>query len=131
MSTMRVPGLGDVEGCFVESRGNGQSITCAEKRSSLSILNDCPNVAYFVKLDHGYFPQGDACDYCISTLNKLRQIPSVLMHFHTAVFVPSGGSLMPSAEFQKYQQHFRKQTNIRLLRLHNHSNHRLAELVSL
>lgn len=152
-----VPGFGPMEAAIFEIRQAGQSFTCKERRAAVTIINDCENAAYFVRLDHGFFKDGASCDYSGSTtvgnevqgfllelkgshekdafrqlentLERLCANASVTVHYHTAILVPSGASLMPSAQFQKHQRHFLKQRHVRLCRLSNGSRKKISVLL--
>ncbi len=150
MTTQNVPGFGIVDAHWVVIRAPRQSFACHERKSYLNISNDCDASAYFIRLDKGFLTNGKTCDYSISasiddetracllelkgcheeeaidqlgqTLRVLRHHPNVTAHIQSAIFVPAGGSLMPSAGFQKCAKTFYKWNRIPLHRLSNHSH---------
>lgn len=62
---VKVVGFGDLPDEVVVLRSIGQTYTCTEKRAHLTVVADRGALA-FVKLDKGFFPDGNACDYSVS-----------------------------------------------------------------
>ena len=157
MSEQAVPGFGMVEATAVVIRHRNQSYTFRENNASLNVLNDLSDTAYYIRLDGGFFPEGDACDYSgaalvgndiqgfllelkgsheedafgqlAKTLNRLNAHPAVSVHFRTAIVVSCGAALMPSVKFQKQQKSFLKQNRIPLRRLKSGSSQKLSGLL--
>ena len=61
-----VYGFGKLLDAIVTIRPTGQSYKCREKRASLTVGNDCDSEIAFVRLDKGFYPEGNACDYSIT-----------------------------------------------------------------
>ena len=70
METVDVNGFGKLPTLIVTMRKPGQSYTCHEEQASLNVQNDISADIAFVKLDKGYYPEGNACDYSISSLTE-------------------------------------------------------------
>ena len=157
MAEQVVPGFGVIAADFVVIRQTNQSYTFQENKTSLNVRNDLLSQAYYIRLDGGFFPEGDACDYCGSalvggdsqgfllelkgshekdapeqlakTLKRLNEHPDVSVHFHTTIVVSCGAALMPSEKFQKQQKSFLKQNHIPLKRLKSGSQQKLSVLL--
>ena len=67
MEMIDVSGFGALPVSIVTIRKLGQTYTCQEKQASLKVQNDVQSDIAFVKLDKGYYPEGNACDYSISS----------------------------------------------------------------
>ena len=143
MTKLAVPGFGSVDAGFVEMRNPGQSITCHEHKAAITIQNDCLDVAFIVKLDGGFFPNGDSCDYSCSTSisnvdtgfllelkgrhlsDTIRQLAKTLVALRTrcsvlyrkAVIVAKGRQMMTAAKFQKQQKTFYRDYHTPLTRI--------------
>lgn len=147
MSVIDVKGFGMLSTEFVSLRSPGQSFTCSEMHAGVNVTNDAEFDIAFVRLDGGYFDDGNSCDYSVSsntddssgmlielkgrhvdhaleqlcaTIDRLRK-RMVSVRYKLAAVVSSGGSKMPSADWQKKQKAFLSETGVRLGRFLNHS----------
>ena len=145
METIDVSGFGMLPELIVTIRKLGKSFTCQEKQASLNVQNDVTADIAFVKLDKGYYPDGNACDYSISsqteipvgfllelkgrnmehaveqlanTLQRLRS-SGVTVLYREASVVASGAQKIPTAKWQKLQQSFIRAYGVRLNRYSN------------
>ena len=148
METIEVSGLGKLSASIVTMRKPGRSYTCQEEQASLNVQNDVSFDIAFVKLDKGYYPEGNSCDFSISsqtecsigfllelkgrdmehaveqlgtTLARLK-MDGVGIQYREASVVASGAKKIPSATWQLYQQKFFKANKIRLSRYLNNGN---------
>ena len=145
METIDVSGFGTLSVSIVTIRKPGNSYTCQEKQASLNVQNDVLADIAFVKLDKGYYPDGNACDYSISsqtespigfllelkgrdmehaveqlgnTLQRLKD-SRVTALYQEASVVASGAQKIPTAKWQKLQQQFFSANRVRLNRYAN------------
>ncbi|MBQ7177390.1 MAG: hypothetical protein IJS08_08250 [Victivallales bacterium] len=145
MEKIDVNGFGTLSMSIVTLRKPGQSYTCQEQKASLNVQNDVLSDIAFVKLDKGYYPEGNACDYSISaqtespvgfllelkgrkmehavkqlgnTLRRLR-CSGVTVLYREASVVASGAQKIPTAKWQKLQQGFFNANRVRLNRYSN------------
>ena len=145
METIDVSGFGTLSVSIVTIRQPGQSYTCHEQQASLNVQNDISADIAFVKLDKGYYPNGNACDYSISsqtespvgfllelkgrdmahaveqlgtTLARLK-MDGVGVQYREASVVASGAQKIPTATWQKLQQRFIKAYRVCLNRYSN------------
>ena len=145
MEAIDVSGFGTLSLLFVDIRKPGQSYTCHEEHASLNVQNDILHDIAFVKLDKGYYPDGNACDYSISSQtespvgfllelkgrnmehaveqlgNTLQRLWSsgVTVLYREASVVASGAGKIPTAKWQILQQRFIKAYRVRLNRYAN------------
>ena len=157
MKTINVKGFGLLSESIVTIRNPGQSFTCREVHSSLNVQNDVLSDIAFVKLDKGYYPEGNACDFSISiqtkaspngfllelkgcgikhaveqlnvTLQRLRN-SGVTVQYKKAYVVSSGAQSFPSAQWQKLQQRFIKANKVCLNRYHNNGQILFSEAIA-
>ena len=142
--TTSVSGFGDIPETSVVIRPPGQSYTCKEHAASLNIQNDVSVDIAFVHLDGGFFPDGNACDFSISSQAqppygfllelKGKDIPHAVEQLgqtlerlknggiqvcYRKAAVVSSGFRMPSGMWQKCQTRFFAAHRVHLRR---HSN---------
>jgi len=118
---------------IVGFRSPGQSKTCLEKGSKLAVQNDSACDLVFVKLDGGFFRDGNSCDYSVSqqlesprgmlvelkgadayhaveqlscTLGRLSS-SGVTVVYTTATVASRRGNNIPSAEWSKRVKKFK------------------------
>lgn len=138
---IEVAGLGVLDDTIVVLRSSGQSYTCKERRTSLTVKNDDLSEIAFVRLDHGLFPEGNVSDYSISlrevprgfilelkgrhmyhAIEQLgRSLKKVSLHCSMAVVVSSGAQKIPTGEWQKAQRKFLADNHVRLCRFPNNA----------
>ena len=145
METIEVSGFGKLSASIVTIRKPGQSYTCHEEQASLNVKNDVLSDIAFVKLDKGYYPEGNACDYSISSQTEspvgfllelkgrdmahaVEQLGTTLVRLKTdgvgvqyrkASVVASGAQKIPTAKWQILQQRFIRTYRVRLNRYSN------------
>ena len=145
METIEVSGFGKLSASIVTIRKPGQSYTCHEEQASLNVKNDVLSDIAFVKLDKGYYPEGNACDYSISSQTEspvgfllelkgrdmahaVEQLGTTLarlktdgvgVQYHEASVVASGAQKIPTAKWQILQQRFIRTYRVRLNRYSN------------
>lgn len=151
---INVYGFGQLQDDIVAVRTLEQSYTCREKRAMLTIVNDSREDVAFVRLDGGFYPDGNACDYSISnqmarshgfllelkgrhmndaigqlanTLLRLK-VDTVDVCYRQACVVSSGAQKIPSGGWEKVQHAFWKQHHVRLVRYPNHSQIEFSKL---
>ena len=144
-NTIDVSGFGKLPVSIVTIRKPGQSYTCQESQASVNVQNDVSCEIVFIKLDKGYYPAGNACDFSISaqtvqpkgfllelkgrdmehaveqlsiTLQRLKR-DGVAVLYREAAVVSSGAQKIPSAKWQIAQQQFLKANEVRLTRYSN------------
>jgi hypothetical protein len=145
METIEVSGFGKLSASIVTIRKPGRSYTCQEEQASLNVHNDISFDIAFVKLDKGFYLEGNACDFSISfqkkshvgfllelkgrdmehavgqlgtTLARLK-MDGVGVQYREASVVASGAKKIPSATWQILQQKFFKANKVRLSRYLN------------
>lgn len=145
MEMIDVSGFGTLAVSIVTVRKTGQSYTCKEEQASLNVQNDILSDIAFVKLDKGYYLEGNACDFSISSQTKspvgfllelkgrdmehaVEQLDIALKRLKTdgvgiqyreASIVASGAQKIPTAKWQKLQQKFFKANKVCLNRYSN------------
>ena len=154
-NTIDVSGFGKLPVTIVTIRKPKQSYTCQENQASLNVQNDVSSDIAFVKLDKGYYPEGNACDFSISaqtvqpkgfllelkgchmeeaveqlrnTLQRLRN-SGVTVLYREAAVVSSGAQKLPTAKWQIAQQQFFKANNVRLTRYSNNGKILLSKTI--
>ena len=153
---INVYGFGRLQDNIVVVRAPGQSYNCHERRAALTVANDCKANIAFVRLDQGFYSDGNACDYSISNqiarpygfllelkgrhmVDAINQLAITLARlnadaigvcYHQACVVSSGAQKIPSAEWEKFQQVFQKRHHVRLVRCPNHSRIEFSKLAS-
>ena len=77
---LEVVGFGELDDRIAVLRKPGQSFTCREQRAAVNVQNDADCDIAFVRVDGGYFPEGDSCDYSVSgvRLGRFANCSSVL-----------------------------------------------------
>ena len=156
MEMIDVNGFGMLSVSIVTIRNPGQSYTCQERKASLNVQNDISSDIAFVKMDKGYYPEGNACDYSISaqtespvgfllelkgrnmkhaveqlgnTLQRLRS-SGVTVLYREASVIASGAQKIPTAEWQKLQQGFLKANRVCLNRYSNNGTVSFSQVIS-
>lgn len=141
---MNVAGWGNlVEGVAV-IREVSQAYTCKEQRAALTVVNDGHAPIAFVRLDGGFFPEGNACDFAVSSCqapfagfilelkgchadHAVAQLSTTLQRLKTgrgqficrSAVVVSSGTKMPGHLWQKLVRTFRSRHGMRLERCSN------------
>ena len=138
---IELPGIGKIRNDHVVMRKMGQSYTCREKRASLTIENDSSSEVAFVRLDGGFFPAGDACDYSVSIRDEqrgfllelkgrnmrhaieqlCRTLKKLSLRYAKAIVVSSGAQKIPTGEWQKSQKLFFSSNGVVLVRYPNNT----------
>lgn len=147
MTMIDVYGFGKLLDAIVTVRPTGLSYKCREKRAALTVGNDCDSEIAFVRLDKGFYPEGNACDYSITAqkaspygfllelkgrhmkdaINQLSNTLSRLktdarnVCYHQVCVISSGAQKIPSADWEKFQQAFLRKHHVRLVRSPNNS----------
>lgn len=145
---LEVVGFGELDDRIAVLRKPGQSFTRREQRAAVNVQNDADCDIAFVRVDGGYFPEGNSCDYSVSaqtempfgllielkgrkvehaveqlerTILRLRDC-GVFVSYRLAAVVSSGCSKMPSARWEKAVKLFWARTGVRLGRFANCSS---------
>ena len=145
---LELVGFGEFDDRIAVLRKPGQSFTCREQRAAVNVQNDADFDIAFVRIDGGYFPEGDSCDYSVSaqtemplgllielkgrdvehameqlerTIFRLRE-RGVCVRYRLAAVVSSGCAKMPSARWEKAVKLFWSRTGVRLGRFANCSS---------
>lgn len=156
MNGISIAGFGNIPSGAVVLRRSGQSCACKEKRAKLTIENDCSASIVFVRLDGGFYPNGDACDYSVSSqetqpvgfllelkgrkmqdaVDQLEKTVGYLardgitVRYRRAVVVSSGAKKIPSTAWLKLQKRFFSCTRILLGRYANQTTVAFGKVVA-
>ena len=145
---LEVVGFGELDDRIAVLRKPGQSFTCREQRAAVNVQNDADCDIAFVRVDGGYFPEGNSCDFSVSTQTEMpfgllielkgrkvehamEQLERTILRlrdcgasvsYRMAAVVSSGCSKMPSARWEKAVKLFWSRTGVRLGRFANCSS---------
>ena len=156
MEEIEVNGFGKISLACLAVRSQGQSFSCGEKRASLTVENDEATDIVFVRLDGGYYPEGNSCDYSVSsqsnspqgfllelkgrhTEHAVTQLGNALKRlkadgvgvlYRAALVVSSGGGKIPSGDWQKLQKQFISMYKVLLKRYPNNARVLFSEIIA-